>query len=48
MIDERRCTVLLRPEHFSTNPPGAEHKHSDRRIRTRIRQTHPDEKETVA
>ena len=29
MIDERRCTVLLRPERFSTNPPGAEHKETE-------------------
>ena len=29
MIDERRCTVLLRPERFSTNPPGAEHRDSE-------------------
>ncbi|MEO8692385.1 MAG: pyridoxamine 5'-phosphate oxidase family protein [Acidimicrobiales bacterium] len=29
MIEEGRCPVLLRPERFSTNPPGAEHQDSD-------------------
>jgi hypothetical protein len=25
MADERRTAVLLRPERFTTNPPGTEH-----------------------
>jgi PPOX class probable F420-dependent enzyme len=29
MIEERRCTVLIRPERFSANPPGAEHRESE-------------------
>ena len=28
MIDERRCAVLIRPERFSSNPAGAEHRES--------------------